>query len=185
MSWKKASKKKETRIKMEIVDVLQQASYPRQRSGGWNSWLWPDINVIICYASCVLKVNFQEFNLCAYIKFELPSAFLNALCELLEEQAVLCGNNRSSRPVVFCKKGVLRNFVKFTGNTCTRNSFLIKLQAWPATLSKKNLWHRCFPVNFAKFPRTPFFYRTPQVDASKIIVLKKIRDSLTNFTFSV
>ena len=30
---KKASKKKETRIKMEIVEVLQQASYPRQRSG--------------------------------------------------------------------------------------------------------------------------------------------------------
>ena len=25
-----------------------------------------------------------------------------------------------------------------------------------ATLSKKRLWHRCFPVNFAKFLRTPF-----------------------------
>ena len=23
--------------------------------------------------------------------------------------------------------------------------------------SKKNLWHRCFPVNFSKFLRTPFF----------------------------
>ena len=22
---------------------------------------------------------------------------------------------------------------------------------------KKSLWHRCFPVNFAKFLRTPFF----------------------------
>ena len=30
---KKASKKKEARIKMEIVEVLQQASYRRQRSG--------------------------------------------------------------------------------------------------------------------------------------------------------
>ena len=27
----------------------------------------------------------------------------------------------------------------------------------PATLLKKSLWHRCFPVNFAKFLRTPFF----------------------------
>ena len=26
---------------------------------------------------------------------------------------------------------------------------------WPATLIKKRLWHRCFPVNFAKFLRTP------------------------------
>ena len=25
------------------------------------------------------------------------------------------GNSRSSRPEVFCKKGVLRNFSKFTG----------------------------------------------------------------------
>ena len=26
-----------------------------------------------------------------------------------------------------------------------------------ATLVKKRLWHRCFPVNSAKFLRTPFF----------------------------
>ena len=26
----------------------------------------------------------------------------------------------------------------------------------PATLLKKRLWHKSFPVNFAKFPRTPF-----------------------------
>ena len=25
-----------------------------------------------------------------------------------------------------------------------------------ATLLKARLWHRCFPVNFVKFPRTPF-----------------------------
>ena len=30
----------------------------------------------------------------------------------------------------------------------------------PATLLKKRLWHRCFSVNFVKFPRTPF-YKTP------------------------
>ena len=27
----------------------------------------------------------------------------------------------------------------------------------PATLLKKRLWHKCFPVNFVKFLRTPFF----------------------------
>ena len=27
----------------------------------------------------------------------------------------------------------------------------------PATLLKKRLWHRCFPVNFVKFLRTPFY----------------------------
>ena len=27
----------------------------------------------------------------------------------------------------------------------------------PANLLKKRLWHKCFPVNFEKFLRTPFF----------------------------
>ena len=38
-------------------------------------------------------------------------------------------------------------------NACARASFLIKVQASgkPATLLKRRLWHRSFPVNFAKF----------------------------------
>ena len=36
--------------------------------------------------------------------------------------------------------GVLRNFAPVPDR--------------PATFLKKRLWHRCFPVNFAKFPRT-------------------------------
>ena len=30
----------------------------------------------------------------------------------------------------------------------------------PATLLKLRLWHKCFPVNFAKFLRTPFLQNT-------------------------
>ena len=45
-------------------------------------------------------------------------------------------------------------------NTCARVSFLITLLAAPATLLKKRLWHRCFPVNFEKFIRTPFLQNT-------------------------
>ena len=64
---------------------------------------------------------------------------------------------KSSRPEVFCKKGVLKNFARFTGKPlCLK----------PATLLKKRLWHRFFPVNFAKFLRT-YFYRTPLVAASE------------------
>ena len=63
---------------------------------------------------------------------------------------------RSSRPEVFCKKGVLRNFTKFTGKHLCQSPFLIKLQASGLKLLKKRLWHTCFPVNFAKFLRTPF-----------------------------
>ena len=75
---------------------------------------------------------------------------------------------RSSRPEMFCKKGVLRNFAKLTGkHLWARVSFLVNCRpkAWnfikketlrPATLLKKRLWYRCFPVNFAEFLRTPF-----------------------------
>ena len=35
---------------------------------------------------------------------------------------------RSSRPEVFCKKGILRNFAKFTGKHLCQSLFLIKLQ---------------------------------------------------------
>ena len=52
----------------------------------------------------------------------------------------------SSRPEVFCKKGVL---AKFTGKHLCQISFL-------KTLLEKRLWHRCFPVNLAKFLRTLF-----------------------------
>ena len=35
-----------------------------------------------------------------------------------------------------------------------------------ATLWKRRLWHRCFPVNFAIFQRKSFFYKIPPVAAS-------------------
>ena len=41
-------------------------------------------------------------------------------------------------------------------DTCDKFSFLIKLQARPATLLKKRICRRCLPVNFVKFLRTPF-----------------------------
>ena len=65
---------------------------------------------------------------------------------------------RSSRPEVFCKKGVVRNFTKFTGkHLCQRLFFNKVADLRPATLLKKSLWYRCFPVNFVKFLTTPFF----------------------------
>ena len=74
---------------------------------------------------------------------------------------------RSSRPKVFCKRGVLKNFANFTGRHLCQNLFLNKIAGLrPATLLKKRLWHRCFPVNFLKFLKNTFSYRTPPVAAS-------------------
>ena len=65
---------------------------------------------------------------------------------------------RSSRPEVFCKKGVLTSFTKLTGKHRCQSLFFCKSHLFlrPATLLKQRLWRKCFPVNFAKFLRTPF-----------------------------
>ena len=65
---------------------------------------------------------------------------------------------RSSRPEVVRKKDVLRNFTKITGKHLSQSLFFNKVAgARPTTLLKMKLWHRCFPVNFVKFLRRPFF----------------------------
>ena len=67
-------------------------------------------------------------------------------------------------PEVFYKKRCSQKFHKnLQENPCARASFLIKLQAWglrPATLLKKRLWHKYFPVNFVKFLAIPFLHQT-------------------------
>ena len=60
-------------------------------------------------------------------------------------------------PEVFCEKGVPTNLTKFTGKHLCQSLFFNKVPgSRPATLLKKRIWHWCFPVNFAKFLRTPF-----------------------------
>ena len=51
---------------------------------------------------------------------------------------------------MFCKKGVLRNFEKFTGKHLCQSPFFNKVAGLRPS------WHRCFLVNLAKFLRTPF-----------------------------
>ena len=56
---------------------------------------------------------------------------------------------------VFCKKGVLRNFAKFTGKHLCYSLFFNKVAGLRvATLLKKETLAQCFPV---KFLRTTFY----------------------------
>ena len=66
---------------------------------------------------------------------------------------------RSSCQDVFCKKGVLKNFTKFTRKHLCQSLFFNKVAGLrPETCNfiKKIIWHRNFPENFVKFLRTPF-----------------------------
>ena len=115
-----------------------------------------------------LKIFFElssNFLDCQYTKMFLGKLwqswkFLNfsATLALVSYKQECIG--RSSRQEVFCDEGALTNFAKLTGKHLCQS------------LSKIRFWHMCFPVNFAKFLRTPFlterlrwllFYRTSHV----------------------
>ena len=64
---------------------------------------------------------------------------------------------RSSHRRCSAKKGILKNFTKFTGKHLCWSLFLIKFHPWK--FIKKRLQHRCFPVKFAKILSAIFFYK--------------------------
>ena len=62
---------------------------------------------------------------------------------------------RSSCPEMFCRKGVLRNFTKFTGKHLRQSLFF----------NKETLAH-VFSCEFCEISKNTFFDRTPPVAAS-------------------
>ena len=89
---------------------------------------------------------------------------------------------------VLRKKGFPRNFAKFTGKQLCQSFFFDKV-----FLIKKRVWHRYFPVNFAKFLRKPFPREhlqwlllkilTIYCNATKVIILKQTYHWKLQFLF--
>ena len=69
---------------------------------------------------------------------------------------------RNSRPEVFCKKRVLRNFAKFTGKRLCHSLFL-------NNFIKKET--QVFSCEFCEISKNTFIHRTPPVAASENIQL--------------
>ena len=65
---------------------------------------------------------------------------------------------RSSRPETFCKKGVLKNFTKFTGEHLHQGLFF--------NFIKKEALAQVFFCEFCEIFKNTFSYRTPSVAAS-------------------
>ena len=98
--------------------------------------------------------------------FSILLAFIHPfyiILELLEivlvSGLILHSIEKKQLPEVFFKKKVFLEISQNPqDNTCVRVSFLIKLRVcWSATLLRKILSRRCFPVNFVKFLRRPFY----------------------------
>ena len=69
------------------------------------------------------------------------------------------------------KKVFLETSQNSQGNTCARDSFWIKLQAQACNLIKKESLAQMFPCKFCKISKNTFFYRTPPVAASGLLLL--------------
>ena len=66
-----------------------------------------------------------------------------------------------SHQEVFCEKGVLESFTKFTGKHLCWSLFFNKVAGLrPESLLKKRLQYRCFPLNLVKFFKNSFFKNT-------------------------
>ena len=100
----------------------------------------------------------MNFSKCAFFYFYCKNKTFHGLLLLFIFTLSIF---RSSHQRCSMKKGVLRNFAKFTEKHLCQSLFFNKVTALrPATLLQKRPWHRYFPVSFGKFLRTPF-YRTP------------------------
>ena len=75
--------------------------------------------------------------------------------------------NRSSHQRCSIKKGVLRNFTKLIGKHLCQGQLYLK------TI----LWHKCFPVNFPKFLRTPILKN----NCERLLLYKCNSQILTRF----
>ena len=74
---------------------------------------------------------------------------------------------RSSHQEVFCEKGVLRNFTKFTGKYLCQGFFFNKVAGLrPANLWKKETLAQVFSCKFCEISKNTLPYRTPLVAAS-------------------
>ena len=91
-------------------------------------------------------------------KFWVQNTFNDNLRQnlrFLQHSSRHCVRVRRSHQRCSVKICVLRNF---TGKHLCQSLFLNKVSGLRlATLFIKKLWHKCFPVNFVKFLRTPFY----------------------------
>ena len=131
-----------------------------------------------CYLKCLYEVQLIP---CRIIKLfaeiandfqPLPIYFWNIGSTIYVRQDPLYRNSHRKGSV---RKGVLKNFAKFTKNTCASLFFNKVASLNPATLLKKRLRPRCFPVNLARSLRISFLEDAPGQQLL-VISMKNLRN---------
>ena len=102
-----------------------------------------------------LKVGDLELRKCPILRTFIPIW----IARFIIFEKLSHGRTRNRRCSV--KKGFLEiSLNSQKKRLCQRLFFNEVARLRPATLLKKRLWHRCFPVDFTKFLRTPFLQNT-------------------------
>ena len=83
-------------------------------------------------------------------------------------------NERSSRPEVFCKKGVLRNLAKFTGKHLCQRLLCLR----PATVLKKESLAQVLSSEFCEISKNTIFKCRPVISAVPLNIHIEISASL-------
>ena len=91
-----------------------------------------------------------------FMSFFQTGSLKNTFPQTLVITTVVLSMYRSSHRKCSMKKGVFKNFTKFTGKRLCQSLFFNKVVGLRSSTLKKRLWHKCFPVNFVNsFHRTP------------------------------
>ena len=78
---------------------------------------------------------------------------------------------RSIRPEVFCNRGSLKDFTKFTENHLSQGLFFNKVSGLrPATLLKKETLTQVFSFEFCEIFQSTYLYRTSVVASSGCLI---------------
>ena len=127
-------------------------------------------NIAIYYGSCwkllliQYSVNFFKVGIPCdmFLSQNFIKYHLKDMSPKINEFQNLSRNKiRSSHRRCSAKKGILRNFAKFTGKHLCQSLYFNKVAGLRhATLLKKKPWHKGFPVNFPIFLRTSFLQNT-------------------------
>ena len=89
--------------------------------------------------------------------------------EVLMKFGVNATPRRSSRRRYSVKKGVFRNFAKFTGKHPCQISFLINLKFFKSLFPF--FWHRCFSCEFCEISKNTFSAEHLQTIASDLALI--------------
>ena len=94
-----------------------------------------------------------------FLKKEGLHIYVKLLCKMKLLDKL---QKRRSRWEVFCKKGVLVNFTKFTGKHLCWSLIFNKVAGLrPESLLKNRLQHRCFPLNLINLFKNRFLKEHP------------------------